>query len=191
MSERDPLLDSDEHSGESELEVVKRSLGFDSFKLSDTPGWDVRRKLVLSRILPLLFCGKTYDEISEELQIARSQVYEILKIYYKAVDQNELVDMHWWQLFFWAKKNKPELALNALTQIKLKKMALAMPTQAEEIVIRWVKNEQNTDGNDSVPASLGSEAGSRELCTIPDASLRKTLGKDDVGHERSNPDQPQ
>jgi hypothetical protein len=179
----DPILDSEEGKNDTEADIVKRSLGFDSFKLSEVPSWDLKRKMVLARVLPLLFSGKTYDEISEELHVARSQVYMILKIYYKAVDQNELVDMHWWQLFFWAKKNKPELALNALTQIKLKKMSLNQPTQAEEIVIKWIGNEQDTGNNHQLPPTMGPENSSRQLCTLQDAPLRTSMGQNNVGHE--------
>jgi len=143
---------------------------------------------VLGRILPLLMVGKTYDEISAELNIGRSRVYEILKIYYKVCDQNELVDTYWWGLFFWARKNKPELAFNALTAIKLKKMSLNMPTQAETIVIKWLTNEQNVGTGNSLPAPMGSTAITPESCTIPNVALRTKVGEDDVGSQRSNPD---
>jgi hypothetical protein len=179
--EKDPILDNHENDGLSEIEVVRQSLGFEGFKLSESPMWDMRRKIVLGKILPLVFIGKTYDEIHEELHIARSQIYEIMKLYYAAVQQDELVDMHWWQLFFYCKKNKPEVAFNALTQIKLKKMALAQPTQVGEIVLKWGKDEQNTGNNDKLSSTVGPEVSSRELVPIQNVALRKTLGQDDLG----------
>lgn len=191
MSEKDPILDSHENDSLSELEVVKQCLDFDNFKLSEIPAWDLKRKIVLAKILPLVDSGKTYDEIHEILHIARSQIYEIMKLYYAAVQQDNLVDMHWWQLFFYCKKNKPEVAFNALTQIKLKKMSLLQPAQVGEIVLKWGKDEQNTGNNDKVSAEMGPETGSRELVKIQNATLRSPLGQNDVGNQRSNQDQPQ
>jgi len=183
--EQDPLLEPCEKPDDTEIEIARKMVGFNSFKLSDKPNWDLRRKVILSRILPLLFSGKTYDEIHDELNIARSQVYEILKIYYQAVDQNELVDMYWWQLFFTLVKNKPEVAFNALTQIKLKRIGLNQITQTEEIIITWmkVKNEQNSPSGNSVSPALGSETCPRLPEQIPDGSQRKALGQNDVGRE--------
>ena len=127
---------------EEEIQLVKKLVGFESFSLSDKPVCDLKRKIALARILPLLLSGHSYDEISEKLNIGRSTVYEILKLYHKAVDQNELVDVYWWGLFFQMLKNKPEAAFNALTQIKLKHMGFNVPTEVNEIVIKWMNNEE-------------------------------------------------
>ena len=87
MSEtEDPILGKLEAFTTEEYEIVRKSLGFNNFKLSEEPVWDLRRKFVLARVLPLLMSGKSYDDIHVELGIARSQIYEILKIYYKVVD---------------------------------------------------------------------------------------------------------
>ena len=160
---------------EAELAQVKKLVGFENFSLSDRPIVDMKRKMALARILPLVLSGFSYDEISEKLAIARSSVYEILKLYYRAVDQNELVDVYWWSLFFWMKKNKPEVAFNALTQLKLKKMSLNVPTNVEEIVIKWMDNEQ-TGINNSVSSSARPEDCPRIESKIQDGSQRKALG---------------
>lgn len=183
MVEDCDLMVEDEKSivDPEEMAAAKKLLGFNNFKLSEDPVWDLKRKLVLGRILPLLMIGKTYDEISTELNVGRSRVYEILKIYYKVCDQNELVDTYWWGLFFWARKNKPELAFNALTQIKLKRMMLSAPVQTEEIIIKWMTDEQNSGSNDKLQASSGPETDARVTVAVSDAALRKTLGQNEVG----------
>jgi len=127
---------------EEELEQVKKLVGFQNFTLSDKPICDLKRKITLSRILPLFLTGSSYDEISEKLNIGRCTVYEILKLYHKVVDQNEFVDVYWWGLFFQMVKNKPEAAFNCLTQIKLKNMGFNVPTETKEIVVTWLNKEE-------------------------------------------------
>ena len=183
--EKDPLVDVEKGKDFSEEELLKRSLDFSNLKLSDKPHWDLKRKLILAKILPLWDSGKTYDEIHEILGIARCQVYEILKLYFKQADHNDLVDLYWWQLFHTLVKSKPEAAFNALTQIKLKRMMQAQPTQAGEITIKWGgKDEQNTRDNHSVSASLGSEVDARLSCTVQNEPLRTQMGENDVGSQR-------
>lgn len=166
---------------EEELEQVKKLVGFENFSLSDKPICDMKRKIALARILPLLLSGFSYEEIGDKLNIAKSTVYQILKLYYRAVDQNELVDVYWWGLFFYMRKNKPEVAFNALTQIKLKKMSLNVPTNVEEIVITWMKHEQNDGSNNSVlPASAPVDC-APEQSTVQNDSQRKALGQNDLG----------
>jgi hypothetical protein len=171
-----------------ELEEVKRVLGehYSEFKLSEKPACDWKRKILLAKILVLQQEGLSYTQISEKLDIARCQVHDILAVYYRVVDQSGVLEPVWFSLLYRLMKEKPEVAFNALTALKLKRMGLNTPTEIGEIKVSWPVNEQNNGVNNQLSAQTGPAIGSPEPCTVPNVALRKTLGQNDVGRKRSN-----